>query len=72
MAEHAARDWVERNFPEYRGGLKAQLMLAYGAGLDAGLAEAGELVELEIQRRLIRDALGLPMSPFLDTGGCPW
>jgi hypothetical protein len=28
--------------------------------------------EVDLARGIIRDALGLPMSPVLDTGGCPW
>lgn len=60
----AAKAWVEEKFPSTTGSEKARLILAYGAGLDAGLAEAQDMVELEIQRRLIRGALGLPANPF--------
>jgi hypothetical protein len=65
MAEkHAAKAWVEERFPSITGNHKAMLILAYGAGLDAGLAEAQEMVQLEIERRVIRGSLGLPMNPF--------
>lgn len=46
MAErHAAKRWVEEHHPEASGKLKAWLILAYGAGLDAGLAEAQEIMD---------------------------
>jgi hypothetical protein len=41
---HKARNWVEANFPEAHSSTKALLMLAYGAGLDAGLAEAEDIL----------------------------
>lgn len=43
--EHAAKRWVEEKFPTAQGNAKAMLILAYGAGLDAGLAEAQEVIE---------------------------
>jgi len=42
--EHAARTWVETNFPGVTGLAKAALMLAFGAGMDAGLAEATRMI----------------------------
>jgi hypothetical protein len=66
MAEkkHAAKAWVEEWFPSITGNHKAALILAYGAGLDAGLAEAQELVAVEIERAVIRGSLGLPLNPY--------
>jgi hypothetical protein len=54
----AAKDWVERNFPGVSGSRKAELIIAYGAGLDAGLAEAQEM---------IRDAIepGVEYTPLI-------
>jgi hypothetical protein len=42
--ENAAKRWVEENFPHSSGPVKAALILAYGAGLDLGLAEAEEML----------------------------
>lgn len=42
--KNKAKNWVEKNFPNTTGGNKAALMLAYGAGLDAGLAEAQDIL----------------------------
>jgi len=39
-----AKEWVEANFPAVRGSQKGLMILAYGAGLDAGLAEAQEYI----------------------------
>ena len=59
--KHAARQWVEEHFPSAAGSAKAQLILAYGAGLDAGLAEAQELLE-EMQRGPVSVG-GYPVGP---------
>jgi hypothetical protein len=55
---HDAQTWVETWFPDATEPAKASLILAYGAGLDAGLVEAQELLEAEAQRQaqLVRDA----------------
>jgi hypothetical protein len=39
---HRAKRWVEAHHPAATGQEKANLILAFGAGLDAGLAEAEE------------------------------
>jgi hypothetical protein len=39
-----ARNWVEANYPEAHSSTKALLILAYGAGLDAGLVEAQDIL----------------------------
>jgi hypothetical protein len=39
-----AKEWVDANFPAAAGERKVELILAYGAGLDAGLGEAQEFV----------------------------
>jgi hypothetical protein len=41
---HVARRWVEQNFPGIGGVEKARLMLAYGAGMDRGMAEISAMV----------------------------
>jgi hypothetical protein len=41
---HRAKNWVEANYPEAHSSTKALLILAYGAGLDAGLAEAQNIL----------------------------
>ena len=43
-SSHSAKKWVEANYPTAQGAVKAALILAYGAGLDAGLAEAQEII----------------------------
>ena len=51
MSDHKARKWVEETYPELEpGAWKAALILAYGAGLDAGLAEAQEIIQQAIER----------------------
>ena len=40
--EHAALAWVETTYPMASGAMKSMLIMAYGAGVDAGLAEAEE------------------------------
>jgi hypothetical protein len=45
---HKAKTWAETNFPAATGTQKAALILAYGAGLDAGLAEAQEIIAAEM------------------------
>lgn len=42
--DHAAKKWVEEQFPTVEGSWKAILILAYGAGMDAGMAEAEEII----------------------------
>jgi hypothetical protein len=42
--EHKARRWVEEKFPLTAPRTQALLILAYGAGLDAGLAEAQQVI----------------------------
>ena len=56
--EHAAKRWVEKHYPTVQGSAKAMLILAYGAGLDAGLAEAQEIVEeaMNSARAIVQDA----------------
>ncbi len=44
MEHNKAKNWVERQFPETQGAYKAGLILAFGAGLDAGLAEAQDIL----------------------------
>jgi hypothetical protein len=41
---HVSRHWVEKNMPWATGELKMFLIQAFGAGLDRGLAEAGEIM----------------------------
>ena len=47
--EHAARNWVESKFPSATGSYKAALILAYGCGMDAGFAEAQQIIDETIQ-----------------------
>lgn len=51
-----ALKWVEDNFPGVTDGKeKARLIVAFGAGLDAGLAEAQEVLQettLELLKKL--------------------
>lgn len=47
-----AKDWVEENFPKAMGGMKASLILAYGAGMDAGYADA--MREIEAMKAAVR------------------
>lgn len=42
--KNKAKNWVEENYPEAHNSTKALLMLAYGAGLDDGLAEAEDIL----------------------------
>jgi hypothetical protein len=42
---NSAKQWVETHYPTARGTLKSMLILAYGAGLDAGLAEAQHVIK---------------------------
>ena len=49
MPDHAARTWVDKNFPGTPTPLRAMLILAYGAGLDAGLTEAQKIVRQELE-----------------------
>lgn len=48
--EHAAKAWVESNFPAVSGIEKARLVLAYGLGMDAGLAEAQQMIAAAIEK----------------------
>ena len=63
--EHAAKKWVEKRFPTVQGNAKAMLILAYGAGLDAGLAEAQEIVEeaMNSARATVQDAARQGIGP---------
>jgi hypothetical protein len=45
MNEHVAKRWVESKFPECRGPIKAMLIMSFGAGVNAGLAEAQEIID---------------------------
>lgn len=45
MGDHTAKRWVEGHFPAATGNLKAALILAFGMGLDHGLAEAQQILE---------------------------
>lgn len=40
----AAKQWVEEKFPTATGNIKAMLILTYGAGFDAGMAEAQQII----------------------------
>jgi hypothetical protein len=42
---NSAKQWVETHYPIARGTLKSMLIFAYGAGLDAGLAEAQQVIK---------------------------
>jgi hypothetical protein len=46
---HVAKRWVEEHYPSVQGDEKARLILAFGGGLDAGLAEAQEIVLAETE-----------------------
>jgi hypothetical protein len=41
---YVAKHWVEANFPSAQGNDKASLIIAFGAGLDRGMAEAMEML----------------------------
>jgi hypothetical protein len=56
--QHKALHWVEANYPEARGSLKAALIMAYGSGLDAGLAEAQEILVEEARLAFQKAARG--------------
>jgi hypothetical protein len=45
VSKHKAKEWVETMFPFLpTGTIKGMLILAYGAGLDAGLEESVEII----------------------------
>lgn len=48
--DHVAKRWVEAHFPNAEGSAKGALILTYGAGFDAGLAEAQEILEAAVQK----------------------
>lgn len=66
--EHAAKKWVEEKFPDARPSVKALLILAYGAGLDAGLAEAQEIIADFTEQ--VRDGIHAPSKIRL-CSACP-
>ena len=45
MNEHVAKRWVESKFPECRGPVKAMLIMTFEAGVQAGMAEAQEMID---------------------------
>lgn len=40
----SSKAWVERQFPAAKGRVKAAMILAHGAGYDAGMAHAEEII----------------------------
>lgn len=44
MTAPSSKEWVEEHFPAAEGATKATLILVFGAGFDAGMAEAEEIL----------------------------
>jgi len=62
--EHnVARRWVEAHYPQCQGAEKGRLLLAYGAGMDRGFAEAQEI--LQQMGRSVQEEFGDKLTPEL-------
>jgi hypothetical protein len=62
LGQHAAKKWVESNFPTAEGHQKAILILAYGAGVDAGFVEAQDILKEELAH--LKYEFGLLLDQF--------
>lgn len=50
---NSAKQWVEKHFPHLKGQRKAETMLIYGAGFDAGIAETLRIIH-EMKEKFTR------------------
>jgi hypothetical protein len=60
---HVAKRWVEEHFPSAAGTFKGSLILAYGAGVDRGTADALDAVaEIAEELRAAKPPEGIALA----------